>query len=163
MGNKTTAIVYCTKYGTAQKISQAIREALCGSTEVSLFHLHDGADVDVANFDTVVLLTSIYAGKPRKEMTAFCSRHEGELLQKRLFVAICGMDKGNAIKEIETAYSPALIHHAADAVFFEGEYRLKQMHWPDRLLLRLFFKVKEPLLRDYSHDVKILTDKILAI
>jgi len=64
------------------------------------------------------------------------------------------MDRGNAIKEIEAAYTPLLITHSVNTTFFEGEYHLDKMSFGDRMLLRVFFKVKESKTRDYTNDVQ---------
>ncbi|MDO4496504.1 MAG: flavodoxin domain-containing protein [Bacteroidales bacterium] len=155
-----TAIIYCSKYGTTEKICQTIGSQLSEETEVTLYNLKEQVPVILDDYSVVILGTPIYASKPRKEMVSFCSRNEEALLRKRLFLFVCGMDKEHAIEEIEKSYSPQLISHAVDTVFFTGEYLLDKMKYGDRLLLRMFFKVKESQLNNYTNDVKIITDKI---
>lgn len=157
------AIIYCSKYGTTEKICRTIISQLPFDVEADLITLDKNCSVSLSSYDTVILGTSIYAGKPRQQMKLFCEANIDMLLQKRLLLFVCGMDRGHAIREIEVAYPQPLINHASAATFFEGEYLLDRMHLADKLLLRLFFKVKASKTRNYAEDVRILTDKITAI
>ena len=150
-----TAIVYSSKYGTTEKICETIRSEMRDSDSVELIALEGKTEqVDLSQYRCVILGTSIYAGKPRKEMVEFCKRHEKELLQARLALFVCGMDRGNAIKEIEAAYPSSFLNHSVSTTFFEGEYRLDKMSFADKMLLRVFFKVKESKMREYTTDVQ---------
>lgn len=155
------AIIYSTKYGTTAKMCDALAAALNGSAAVSVHELRRGEPVDVSSYDTVVLATSMYAGKPRQLMADFCRRSQAALLGKRLCLITCGMDLQHIQQDMEGAYPATLRSHAAYAVFVEGEYRLDRMNIAERLLLRVFFKVREQLERDYARKARELSDNIL--
>jgi len=156
-----TAIVYSSKYGTTKKICETIKSEMRDSDSVELIALENHPEqMDLNQYQSVILGTSIYAGKPRKAMVEFCKRHEKELLQVRLALFVCGMDRGNAIKEIEAAYPSSLLNHSCSTSFFEGEYRLDKMKLADRMLLRVFFKVKESKMREYTTDVQTFLQTI---
>jgi len=162
--NNMTAIVYSSKYGTTEKICETIRSEMHDSDSVELITLEGKTEqMDLSQYRCVILGTSIYAGKPRRAMVEFCKRHEKELMQARLALFVCGMDRGNAIKEIEAAYPASLLNHSLSTTFFEGEYRLDKMKLPDRMLLRVFFKVRESKMRDYKNDVRTFLQTFEAI
>lgn len=156
------AIIYCSKYGTTEKICRTLISQLPDTAQAKLFCLDQSRPDNLTEYDVIVLGTPIYAGKPRQRMTEFCDANIGLLLQKRLILFVCGMDRGHAIKEIETTYPQNLISHSSLATFIEGEYLLDRMRLADRLILRIFFKVKASQTRDYTEEARILTDKIIA-
>lgn len=156
------AILYSSKYGTTATISQAIGKHLETKASVTLVDIDRKSDISLSDYDTVVLGTSIYAGKPRKQMSQWCERNEATLKEKRLFLFVCGMDKPHAATELEAAYPSSLRQHAIATTFFEGEYRLGTMRFLDRMILQLLIKVKKPLHRTYNELVKDFADKIVT-
>lgn len=156
------AILYSSKYGTTATICQSIGKQLEAKASVTLVDIGRKNDICLSDYDTVVLGTSIYAGKPRKQLSQWCDRNEAILKEKRLFLFVCGMDKPHAATELEAAYSSSLRQHAIATTFFEGEYRLETMRFFDRMILQLLIKVKEPLRRTYNETVKDFADKIVT-
>ena len=155
------AIIYSTKYGTTAKLCAALAAALDGRASVSIHELRRGVTVDVSSYDTIVLATSMYAGKPRQMMADFCRGSHAALLGKCLCLITCGMDLQHIQQDMEGAYPATLRSHAAYAAFVEGEYRLDRMNIAERLLLRVFFKVREQLERNYAQKAWELSDNIL--
>lgn len=155
------AILYSSKYGTTATICQAIGKHLETKASFTLVDIDRKSDICLADYDTVVLGTSIYAGKPRKQMSQWCERNAAILKEKRLFLFVCGMDKPHAATEIEAAYSHSLRQHAIATTFFEGEYRLETMRFFDRMILQLLIKVKAPLHRTYNELVKDFAEKMV--
>lgn len=156
------AILYSSKYGTTATICQAIGKHLETKASITLVDIDRKSDICLVDYDTVVLGTSIYAGKPRKQMSQWCERNEAILKEKRLFLFVCGMDKPHAATELEAAYPPSLREQAIATTFFEGEYRLETMRFFDRMILQLLVKVKAPLRRTYNETVKDFADKIVT-
>lgn len=157
------AIIFCSKYGTTRKICSTIKRELDNSDSVQLIDLEDrSATVDISRFHTVILGTSIYAGHPSKRMVEFCKQYMEELLQKRLALFVCGMDRNNATHEIDASYPKEILSKAVSSTFFDGEYQLDKMNFPDRMLLRVFFKVKESQTRAYEEDVKLFIQSLMA-
>lgn len=157
------AIVYSTKYGTTAKICNTLATQFGNRATVEVFDLHDGIQVNVAEYDTIILATSVYAGKPRKQMVEFCQRFNDMLLSKNLYLVVCGMDLQHIKQDTEASFSEQFRSHAVETTFIEGEFRLDKMHIMERLLLRLFFKVRESLERDYVQQTRELADRILSV
>lgn len=147
------AIIYSSKYGTVEKVAHAIQNEL-NEHEVFLYNLKDCTPPLAEKFDTIILGTSIYAGKIRPEMERFCADHESEITASaELHLFVCGMDLEKA--EIQkNAFGQTLTQRAKSVRFIPGEFHLEKMNFFERTLLRIFFKVKENLERDYSDLVK---------
>lgn len=71
------------------------------------------------------------------------------------------MDKANADKEMETAYPSELRDSAVQLKFFEGEFKLEDMKFFDKMILKLMLKVKQSVRRDYNDEVADFVSKIL--
>ena len=156
------AILYSSKYGTTATICQAIGKHLETKASITLVDIDRKSDICWSDYDTVVLGTSIYAGKPRKQMSQWCAQNQATVREKRLFLFVCGMDKPHAATELEAAYPPSLREQAIATTFFEGEYRLETMRFFDRMILQLLVKVKTPLHRTYDELVKDFAGKIVS-
>jgi menaquinone-dependent protoporphyrinogen IX oxidase len=107
------AIIYCSKYGTTEKVCHAICKMVGKANEVDLFDLKNQKKLDVHEYDAIVLGSSVYAGKPRKQMVEFCKNNEEQLLSKR------------AAEKYE---------------FIEGEFLLNKISFIERFMLRVFFQ-----------------------
>lgn len=150
MKDMRIGIIYSTKYGTTAKFCAALSSCLDGRAVVETFNLRDGWPEDIGRYDAVVLATSVYAGKPRSEMARFCASNGEALCGRRLFLFVCGMDLEHREQDKEAAFPPLLRNHAEETTFVEGEFLLHRMNIAERLLLRVFFKVKRSLSRDYT-------------
>ena len=150
MKNMRVAIIYSTKYGTTAKFCAALSSCLDGRAVVETFNLRDGCPEDIGRYDAVVLATSVYAGKPRSEMAKYCASNGEALCSSRLFLFVCGMDLEHKEQDKEAAFPSLLRSHTEETTFVEGEFLLHRMNVAERLLLRVFFKVKQSLSRDYA-------------
>ena len=154
------AIIYSTKHGTTAKISATLAQLSGNRVQLGLYDVSEVANVNVLEYDTIILGTSIYGGHPLQSMTDFCIQHEDKLKQRRLFLFVCGKDKDKAQLEIESAYPTSLLSHSEESRFIEGEFLLDRMKLWERLLLRWCFKIKASERMDYYSIVKDYADKI---
>ena len=89
-----TLILYATKYGAAAEIARRIADKL-GDADT---HDLKNPVPDIAEYDCIIIGSSIYAGAFRKEVKGFFAQNERELLQKKLGVFASGMSKGDGDK-----------------------------------------------------------------
>ena len=87
-------------------------------------------------------------------MVEFCKNNEEQLLGKRLFLFVCGMDKGHAVREIKMTYPVKILQAAEKSEFIEGEFLLNKISFIERFMLRVFFKVKQSVTREYDGIVR---------
>lgn len=61
------AIIYSSKYGTTEKICNAIASHIAEQAEATLINVDDIKDAFLLHYDSIVLGTSIYAGNTEME------------------------------------------------------------------------------------------------
>jgi len=136
------AIIYASKYGTTEKIAGSIAKKLKNTNEVALFSLKKNLNPDISGFDTVILGTSVYAGRASKKMKTFCRMNEPVLLQKKTGLFVCGMhtDKAEQEKELKEAYPETLHNNAVATAFTGGAYLFEKMNVFERLIIKKIAK-----------------------
>jgi menaquinone-dependent protoporphyrinogen oxidase len=76
-----TLIIYATRYGSAERCAKMLSEKLIG--DVDLLNLKDRQNIDLSQYEKVIIGGSIYVGKIQKEVNEFCTKHLEELKQKQ--------------------------------------------------------------------------------
>lgn len=123
-----TALIYATLHGTTKKAAKYIAENL--SDEVELISL-DTKDINLSNYDTVILGASIHMGVVSGQMKRFCRNNLEELKTKTIGLFICGMepDLDRQNYELEMAYPPELQEKAKAIAFAGGEFLFDKMNF----------------------------------
>ena len=149
-----TLIAYGTKYGCTEKCAKMLAEKLEG--EVYLYNIKTGKNVDLAQYDKVVIGGSVYIGRIQKEVTEFCTSNLNMLKSKKLGLFICCMRDGDiAEQELKDAFPQELRSNAVAKGYFGGEFIFNKMGFMDRLIVKKVSKVD----KDTSN---ILTENIEA-
>ncbi|MEK4058637.1 MULTISPECIES: flavodoxin domain-containing protein [Paenibacillus] len=130
-----TLIMYASKYGCTEKAAMLLKSRL-GEAEV--MNLKYAEVPALASYDTVILGSSIYFGKIRKEMALFTSKYQQELLNKRLGLFVCaGMTGEKAEEELKQAYSEVLYNKALAKEILGDEIDPEKISTLDRWILRM--------------------------
>lgn len=156
-------VAYASKYGCTEKCAKLLAEKMAG--EVDLCNLKEGNNLDLAQYDKVVIGGSIYAGKIQKEVTHFCTQHKGLLLRKKLGLFICGMLKEKAEEELNLSFPRELLDKAIAKEFLGGELRFKNMNALEKLMVKMVAKGDENFQAiDMKKDFSALSvDKIIKL
>lgn len=135
-----TLIVYGTKYGCTEKCARILSEKLTG--EVDMYNLKGLKDVDISQYDKVIIGGSIHIGKIRKEVEEFCSEKLDELRSKKVGLFICCMRDGETAKEeLNNAFPKELLASAIAKEYFGGEFIFSKMKFLDRLIVKKVSKI----------------------
>jgi menaquinone-dependent protoporphyrinogen oxidase len=129
------AIFYVSKKGSTAAVAQRIREAL-GAQQCDVFNIHELEAPDFTPYDTVILGTPIYAGKPIDEFYRFCKHYEKTLLTKRLGLFICGMNEPAFGEELKVAFPESIYESALVKEAVGGKFDFRKMNFIERLLVR---------------------------
>lgn len=141
-----TLIVYSSKYGCTEKCARQIAAHLGGAVALHNIKTRKPA-ADPASYDRVVIGSSIYVGKPAKEITEFCHRNLDRLQSKKVGLFICCMEDGlTAENELNSAFPEPLRRQAVACDYFGGEVILSRLNTLDRLLARQAAKIKTDLI-----------------
>lgn len=150
-----TLIVYATKYGTTEKCAKILAERLIG--EVDIYNLKEGKGVEIAQYDRLIIGGSIYMGKIRKEVSEFCLKNLDVLKEKKLGVFICGMQEGDqADVQMKQSFPEELLVNAVARESFGGEFRLKEMNFLERFIVKMVTK-KDSISQDQKTKENIST------
>lgn len=132
-----TLIVYATKYGGTRRCAEDLAKKLPGGADT--LRITKRLRADLSKYDTVVIGTSVYMGKPRKELRAFVKRHMGALLEKRTGLYMCCMQdaKKTVEDQFAIAFPQALRRHAFAMALLGGSVDYAALNAIDRFFMKL--------------------------
>ena len=131
-----TIILYATKYGAATEIAQRIAKKIEGAF---LYNLNQG-DLSLAEFDCVIIGSSVYAGSIRKEAKAFLSQNANALHEKKLGLFLCGIDAESANKYFDDNFPKEIMQKAKAVCFAGGIFNPKKANGAERFIIKLITK-----------------------
>jgi menaquinone-dependent protoporphyrinogen oxidase len=137
-----TAIVYASKHGTTEKMAQMIQKDL-GEDKAQLFNLKEERNIDLNQFEQIIIGGSIHAGQIQKRIKDFCEHNTVDLLQKRLGLFLCCMDEKRAEEQFNNAYPETLRSHAISKKVLGGEFLFEKMNFFERAIVKKIAKVNE--------------------
>jgi len=154
-----TVIVFSSKYGATEKCVGILKAQLGDVCDV--VNLSVDVRPDLAGYDTVLLGSSIYAGKMRPEVINYVTDNELLLRNKNLGVLICCKDAhSEALHYIEENLPEWLNNNAFIRMAVGHEINLEKMNFLERNILKYVFKVKN----SYSKlDEAALADIVAAV
>lgn len=153
-----TLIAYTTKYGCAEKCAEVLKKKLVG--EVDLFNLKEVSDLELSQYDKVIIGGSIYAGKVQKDVSEFCSKNTNLLIKKKVGLFICGMLKDKTNEELKNSFPSELIDNAIVKEFFGGEFRFKNMNALERFMVKMVAKGEKNLpVIDMKKDFSAISEE----
>ncbi|MDR1746316.1 MAG: flavodoxin domain-containing protein [Tannerella sp.] len=160
-----TAIIYASKHGTTAKVAQKIAERFPTTESVAVYNLKTDKQIDIQSFDTVVLGTAVYAGKPLPAMQNFCERQSGALLNKHLGLFVCGMEQDANKQQQETtnAFPHVLREKALAAQFLGGEFLFDRMNFLERLIIKKIAKTDQNVSAIKETDIEEFVKKFKEI
>jgi len=154
-----TLILYATKYGAAEGIARRIADRL---DEVSLHDLKNSPLPNIAEFDCVIIGSSLYIGSIRKEAKSFLLKNEEVLRDKSIGLFLSGLDTEIAPQaHFEKNFSQKLLTAAKATCFPGGIYDPGKAGSFDRFLLKAAKKpavyadtIKDSLIEQFTEAMK---------
>ena len=129
-----TIIVYASKHGCVEKCAQLLTAKIAGA--VQLCNLTGEKNVQIADFDTVIIGGSIHAGRIQKEIAVFCERNKQQLLAKKLGLFLCCANLKQYEKHLKEAFPEELIQHAATVKHLGYAFYFDKMNFIERTVIR---------------------------
>lgn len=105
--------------------------------EVEVVNLKNCKNINPDEFDKVILGSSIYAGRIRKEVKRFVKKNLTKLLDKKVGLFICCMSPDNTVDSVEDTFPVQLIEHAVICSTFAGEFNISCMNPFEKLIVKL--------------------------
>ena len=132
-----TLILYATKHGAAREIAQRIANKITGA---ALHDLKQGGILPLAEFDCVIIGSSVYVGMIRKEAKAFLMQYAQDLQGKKLGLFVCGLDGAQEQEYFKTNFSPDILQTAKAISFLGGIFDPKKASIIERFMVRVAAK-----------------------
>ena len=128
--------MYATKHGTAGEIAQRIANRMDGAV------VHDLKQnvPPLADFDCIIIGSSVYAGMIRREAKAFLSKNAAILQGKKLGLFLCGLDSSKKKTYFETNFPPDILQTAKAASFLGGIFDPKKAGIVERFIMKMVSK-----------------------
>ncbi|MFO8086588.1 MAG: flavodoxin domain-containing protein [Bacteroidales bacterium] len=129
-----TIIVYASTHGSSEKVGLALQEKLAG--EVNVLNLKKAKNVDISDYERVIVGGSIHVGAIQKKVKAFYETHQEELLEKQLGLYLCCMDEERAAEQFEKNYPEVLRKHSSSNKLMGGEYIFERMNFLEKFMVK---------------------------
>ena len=156
----TYLIVYMSQHGTTAKIAADLKEKL-GPEKTKLVNLEQDQVPALDEFPAIIIGGSVHAGTIQQELMTFCVRNKTELLQKRLGLFMCYMNKDLGDLEFEDSFPIDLRKHATAKGFFGGEFLFEKMTALERDSVRKVkgiedsvYRIDEKAIQKFIEDIK---------
>ena len=142
-----TLILYATKYGATKTLAEKIAAKMPG--EAAIQEVSDPA-VNLSEYDSIILGTSIYMGKSRKQMKTFIQNNLPTLLQKRIGLFLsCLQDENDSVsRQFQIAFPKELRDHALCLAALGGVVDRNRLSKFDGLIMRMVIGVMPDLPKD---------------
>ncbi|MDL4839644.1 flavodoxin domain-containing protein [Aquibacillus rhizosphaerae] len=129
-------IIYCTSHGTTEKAAKQLSYLLKGN--ITLVDLKKNSDVDVNEYDAIIIGGSIYMGKIQKQIRNFISYFSNQLMTKQLGLFICCIQDGEAaIEQFNNGFPIELRRKAIANGFFGGELTVSDMSFMEKRIIKM--------------------------
>lgn len=152
-------IAYGTKHEFAKKCSERLLEKLHGN--IKLCNLKKQNQLDLQEYDKIIIGGSIYAGQIQKEVKEFCLKNLEELKKKKLGLFICGMTEGNkAMEQLDKVFPEELIKNAIVKENFGGEFVFSKMNFMEKFIIKKIAKTSEDITNLKEENIDKFAQKI---
>ncbi|MBF4692366.1 flavodoxin domain-containing protein [Fusibacter ferrireducens] len=137
----STLILYTSTYGLTERMAKKLGEQI--EDKVECLNLMQNRNVDLTQYDKLIIGASIYMGQIQKEMKQFCEANEAEMIKHPIFIFLCCGIEANVGTYLEHAFPKAIIEHSRVRVSFGGELDLNKMKFLHRTITKMMIKNSE--------------------
>ncbi len=155
-----TLILYITKHGCTEKIANMLKNKIGEGVHVR--NLRTDYSIDLNQYDTIIIGSSIHIGIIQRRMQKFCKENKEILLQKRLGLFISCMYEGEvAQKQLAEAYPIELQKHSLATEILGGEFNFEKMNLLDKVIVKKVANVSESICRIDNEKVIAFANKFI--
>jgi len=154
-----TLILYATKYGAAAEIAKRIAAQTGNATSINLKY---ASDVQLGDYDCVIIGSSVYAGTFRKEAKTFLEQNADELCQKKLGLFICSMGDSNEDEVFKANVPENVLKAATTKASLGGAFDPKKANFIERLVMKAVAKQSGFIDKINDEKIKKFTEEMKA-
>lgn len=135
-----TVIIYSGKYGCTEACAKYIKAGLSGSAALINIDSAGAKSIQLKNYDTVIIGSSVYIGSISKRMRAFCKENIDQLAKKRVGIFLCCAFTEQFTEYLSKNFPPAVLKNAAPVKCFGAEARMDKMKAIDKMIMKAVTK-----------------------
>jgi len=161
-------ILYGTKYGTTEKVAELISKSIENhnkdndeSEDIELINLKEKDDINL-DFDVLIIGSSVYMGKIRKEVKNFLKKYKDSLIEKQFALFICGANEIDGIKQVNKVFPSEIVNHSIATGFLGGDLNLDKMNFLERKIAQAIikaedkeFKIDDTAIEEFVEKIKL--------
>lgn len=151
-------ILYASKYGCTEDCAKNLKSQL--NHESTIVDIKDIGKLDLQQYDWIIIGSSIYIGKIRKEVRFFCEHNLELLLKKNIMLFICCTTPDQVDDFFKSNFPVQLVEHSIKNMNFGGELRQHRMGFVDRVLTRMVSKVEQKQVGMLQSNIDIVVDTL---
>ncbi len=155
-----TAIIYSSTHGTTAKVAAQLSRLL-EHQNIVILNLKENSNVDLVQFDTVIIGGSIHAGQIQMRIRKFCRANLLTLLEKKVGLFMCGMNQPEFEKEFTNAYPALLAEHAVATCLPGGEFLFEKMNFFQRAIVKKNSGIKESVSHLDEEKVQAFANRLI--
>jgi len=146
-------IIYESLHGSTEKCANMLIELLPGGFSSARLQNHE--DLNIEEYDTVILGGSIHMGVIQTRIENFIKINHSQLAEKRLGLFLCCMEEGeNAQLQFNKAYPEDLRQKALARGLFGGEFNLRKMSFFEKKFTRKATGIKGSVSRIDEEEIR---------
>jgi len=155
-----TAIIYASKHGCTDKCAHTLANEL--NNNAALINLDESTDINLDEFNTVIIGGSIHAGSMNKKIKKFTEKSIDLLNQKRTGLFICCMEEEDekVLEQFQNAYPESLRNKAIAHGFFGGEFNFDKMNFFEKAIIKKIAKKDQNVSKINYNNIKEFAQKI---
>ena len=131
-----TAIIYMSKRGTTEKITELIKSKL-ESDQTQIYNLKTIRSIDIEFYDTIIIGGSIHVGSMQKKLRQFIDSNLDILLTKRIALFMICMHKDEKREEqFNNAFPSELRKVSVANGLMGGEFNFDRMNFLEKAIIK---------------------------
>lgn len=155
---KKLLIVYSSKYGFTLEVINKIKRLL--NMEVDVFNVSDKEVPNIENYDTVIIGSSLYFGKIRKDMRIFMNKYKDILLSKRIAIFLCGAQRDAVLNVFENSFPTEVNAKASVKELVGYGVKYKKLNLIDKLIWKTVKGSTDDELNFYDDRIELFVNSI---
>jgi len=155
-----TLIVYASKYGCTKDCANYLKAKLPDGAELA--DINGSMQIELNEFETVIIGGPVYAGKVPKKLRVFCQENLDTLTKKRVGIFLCCTLFQQADEFFAGSFPGQLLDRAVTKKVFGSEARLEKMAFFDKAIMKIFtkgdysrFKVSTESMDEFVREITV--------
>ncbi|MFP4023051.1 MAG: flavodoxin domain-containing protein [Thiohalospira sp.] len=156
-----TVIIYATKHGCTDKCAQSLANVL--NNNAALINLDLSTDVNLNEFNTIIIGGSIHAGAMNRKIKRFIEKNIDLLNSKKTGLFICCMEEGEKAQvQFQNAFPETLRNNAIAHGYFGGEFNFDKMNFFEKAIIKKIAKTDQNVSKINYNSIKKFAHEILS-